>query len=92
MAEIWSWIAVGNGIARADAVLSRLLEACAVLAGNPVIGRERPDAQASVRSFPVAPHVILYRPTDRGVRVLRVVHGARDLPRALREGATEEPG
>ena len=54
-----------------------------------MVGRERPDAQASVRSFPVAPHVILYRPTDRGVRVLRVVHGARDLPRALREGAPE---
>ena len=91
MAEIWSWIAVDNGIRRADAVLSRLREACAVLAGNPMIGRERPDVRVGVRSFPVAPHVILYRPTDRGVRVLRVVHGARDLPRALREGATEEP-
>ena len=45
MAEIWSWIAVGNGIRRADAVLSRLREACAVLAGNPMIGRERPDVR-----------------------------------------------
>ena len=55
LAEIWSWIAVDNGMpARRRACSSRLREACAVLAGNPMIGRERPDVRPSVRSFPVA--------------------------------------
>jgi toxin ParE1/3/4 len=85
LAEIWAWIAENSGSNRADAVLTRLRDACTSLAGNALIGRERQDFRAGLRSFAVPPHVIFYEPTRSGVRVLRVIHGARHLPRALRE-------
>ena len=83
LAEIWSWIAVNSGRARADSVIERLRESCTLLAGNPLIGRERPEVREGVRSLAVAPHVIFYESNQRGVRVLRVIHGARHLARAL---------
>jgi toxin ParE1/3/4 len=90
LAEIWAWIARNNGGTRADAVLARLREASISLAANPFIGRERPDVRAGVRSFAVPPHVIFYEPDRGGIRVLRVIHGARHLPRALQERSPED--
>ena len=83
LVDIWTWIAISSGGARADSILERLRESCALLARNPRIGRERPEIREGVRSFAVSPHVIFYEANQRGVRVLRVVHGARHLARAL---------
>jgi len=35
---------------------------------------------ARLRSFPVGSYVIFYRPMENGVEIVRVLHGARDLP------------
>jgi toxin ParE1/3/4 len=43
---------------------------------------------AGTRSWPVdgfPNHLIFYRPVDDGILVLAVLHGARNLPRALRD-------
>ncbi|MFO1074034.1 MAG: type II toxin-antitoxin system RelE/ParE family toxin [Geminicoccaceae bacterium] len=85
LAEIWAWIAASSGGARAETVLARLRETCRVLAASPLAGRERPELRLGVRSFAVAPHVIFYAPGRDGILVLRVVHGARHLPRALQD-------
>ena len=77
---------------RAEAVVERIRQACAVLAATPLIGRPRPEIGEQVRSFPVAPHVLLYQPVDRGIRVLRVVHGARDMPRAVLDDPSQGQG
>ena len=51
-----------------------------LLAGHPYVGRARDDDLGSGhRSFPVGQYVIVYRIVRGGVRVLRVVHGRRDL-------------
>ena len=85
LAAIWAWIAENGGQSTADGVLARLRDACISLAENPFIGRERPDLRSGIRSFAVPPHLIFYEPVPSGIRVLRVIHGARHLPRALQE-------
>lgn len=46
----------------------------------PHLGRQREELSPRLRSFPVANDVIFYRPLDNGVKIARVLHGARDFP------------
>lgn len=56
----------------------------AALAGAPLIGREHDDYGASIRTFPFGNYMIFYRPTEAGVIIVRVLHGARNLPSAFK--------
>jgi toxin ParE1/3/4 len=47
---------------------------------NPGIGRERIDIAPLVRSFPVSNYLIFYRLLNEGIEILRVIHGARNIP------------
>jgi toxin ParE1/3/4 len=44
-----------------------------------LIGRARPELFADLRSLPFGRYVIFYLPRKRGIEVVRVLHGARDL-------------
>jgi toxin ParE1/3/4 len=83
--EIATWITVAAGPARARAVVGRIRACAAELAGAPLIGRARAELGEGVRSFALPPYTLFYRPASPGVLILRVIHGARHLPRALRE-------
>ena len=52
----------------------------ALLAENPEMGRTRNDLETNLRSFPVGNYVIFYEVIVGGIEVLRVLHGARDIP------------
>jgi toxin ParE1/3/4 len=52
-----------------------------LLARFPGAGPARPEISEGLRSFPVGNHLILYKPIDDGIEVMRVVHGARNLRR-----------
>jgi toxin ParE1/3/4 len=57
------------------------------LAENPGAGQAREELAANLRSFPVnryRHYLVFYRPLRDGIQVIRVLHGARDLPRAFR--------
>ncbi len=84
------WLVGEAGTAVAERVLREIRDAAERLAERPAMGRQRPELGATVRSWPIAPYVIFYRPTAFGVRVLRVLHGARDLPRAWRRRAAKD--
>lgn len=48
-----------------------------------VLSKYRNPLLAGVRMFPVKDfpkHLIFYRPLQDGIEVLRVIHGARDIP------------
>jgi toxin ParE1/3/4 len=85
------WVAVDSGEDRADGVLQRLTAAMSLLAEQPLIGRERPEIALGLRSFPVWPYVIFYRPQAGGCRIMRVVHGHQDLGRAFGRPERGEP-
>jgi len=54
----------------------------------PNFGRPREELAARLRSFPVRRYrnyLVFYRPIADGIQVIRVLHGARNLRRCLRE-------
>lgn len=78
LVDIWLYIAADNPDA-ADRLLEEIDRKCTLLAGNPLLGRARPDIAPEFRYFPVGNYLILYRALSDGVEVVRIVHGARRL-------------
>ena len=66
--------------AAADRWLELIREKCQGLARMPEMGRKRYDLAPGLRSLPVGNYVIFYRPVLDGIQVIRVLHGARDIP------------
>jgi toxin ParE1/3/4 len=77
--EIWTHIARVN-LAAADRVLDRIDRVSDRLAENPLLGPARPDLAEGLRYFVAGAYLVVYRQTGGGVEIIRVVHGARDLP------------
>ncbi|MBI5363670.1 MAG: type II toxin-antitoxin system RelE/ParE family toxin [Planctomycetes bacterium] len=75
--------------AAADRLVDAIEAAIRFLLDNPRAGAPRsfraPRARGvrswAPRRFPN--HLIFYRPTDKGLEILRILHGARDLPAFL---------
>jgi hypothetical protein len=64
-----------DSMAHAMSLVSILL-----LADHPGLGPARPDIAPDLRYFPVRRYLILYRQITDGIELVRVVHGARDVP------------
>ena len=84
-------IEIGNFIARdnptnAARFVERIEERCQLLAVHPLMGRTRDELVPGLRSLPFGRYVIFYRALDDGAEIIRVLHGARDLRRALQSG------
>ena len=75
--EIWKYIAQDNPAA-ADRIIDGLTSRFDLLARFPGIGQARDDLRSGMRSFPVGNYVIYFLPQPNALRILRVVHGARD--------------
>ncbi|MBF0373309.1 MAG: type II toxin-antitoxin system RelE/ParE family toxin [Alphaproteobacteria bacterium] len=82
IAGIGARIAADNERISRDFVL-RIKEKCKTIAQAPLMGRQRDEIDAEVRSFPFGSYLIFYRPTETGITVARVLHGARNLPEAF---------
>ena len=60
--------------------LARLRETCRLLARHPGMGECRPEfLSGDCRSFSFGNFVIFFRPVPRGIEVVRVVRGERDV-------------
>ena len=77
--EIWSYIAQDNPDI-ADGFVRSLISRFPMLAEMPEAGRQREELAPELRSFAIGNYVIFYRPIENGVEIVRVLHGARDLP------------
>jgi toxin ParE1/3/4 len=51
-----------------------------MLSQLPEIGKRRFDLAPGLRSLAVGNYVIFYRPVSEGIQIIRVLHGARDIP------------
>lgn len=76
--EIWSYVAGFNSDS-ADRLLRKLKNKFQMLADNPKIGTPRDNFIVNLRSFPLSNYVVLYFPTESGVEIYRVLHGARNI-------------
>jgi toxin ParE1/3/4 len=77
--EIWLFIAQDHPNA-ANRFIRVLISRFPKLASLPHMGRQREELSPRLRSFPVGRYVIFYRPIEDGIEVVRILHGARDLP------------
>jgi toxin ParE1/3/4 len=80
--EIYDYIAVQNhSPAAADRFMDELDRKLTLYASQPRMGEARADLGEGVRVFSFRKsYVVIYRPIDDGIDVLRVFHGARDYP------------
>ena len=60
--------------------VQRLEQRCNGMADMPGMGRRREDLAPGLRSVTEGNYVIVYRPLEDGVRILRVLQGSRNLP------------
>lgn len=67
----------------ADRFISEMLATFAMLARNPSAGRLRSEIKSDLRSFPKVPYCIFYYPAAVGIRVMRILHSARDIETIL---------
>jgi plasmid stabilization system protein ParE len=85
--EIWSHIA-RDSVETANRVEAAICAACDLLAATPLGGHVRKDLSGlPVRFWPVQPYrkyLVVYDPLARPIKVVRILHGARNVPAVLR--------
>jgi toxin ParE1/3/4 len=75
---IWRYIAVDNHRPQAaEELLTRIDEVLTILSKQPEIGERQDRYSPGLRTFSVGRYVLFYRPLDDGIRLIRVLHGAR---------------
>jgi toxin ParE1/3/4 len=77
--EIWLYIAQDDPDT-ADKFIRAIVSRFPKFATMPYLGRSREELSPRLRSFPIRRYVIFYRPTEKGVEIVRVLDGTRDLP------------
>jgi len=84
--DIWNFIAQDNPRA-ADRVEAAVFRACDLLADSPLAGRMRKDLTSLPLRFwvvhPYSNYFIVYDPEKKPAQIIRILHGARDLPSVL---------
>jgi plasmid stabilization system protein ParE len=85
--DIWAFIARDN-LEAANRIEQAVYEACDHIAESPLAGSVRTDLTSRpVRFWLVQPYTnyfIVYDPENRPVHIVRILHGARDLPSILK--------
>jgi toxin ParE1/3/4 len=78
--DIAYYVAKASGsLTIAERLISSLTARFYILANHPRIGRQREDLLPGARSFPVGSYIIVYTIDDADVRILRVIHGGRNI-------------
>jgi toxin ParE1/3/4 len=80
---VWSEIARRRDAATANRMSAAILEKCRSHAQFPETGQTREELAPGLRSFPVDPYVVFFRPVEDTIQVLRVLHGRRDINRIM---------
>jgi toxin ParE1/3/4 len=84
--DILEYIAADNP-SRAVSFVREIRAHCRMLGENPLLYRLRPEIAPDARLVAHRHYVILFRVAGDVVRVMRIVHGSRDLPAAFNQGA-----
>ncbi len=79
--DIYDYTKSELGQRQAEKYLIEFKETLILLSDNPELGRLRTEIRKSLRSIPKGKHVIFYRIVKKKVRILRILHGSRDLPK-----------
>jgi plasmid stabilization system protein ParE len=79
--EIWEFVFEDKSPERADAVIERIRESLELVASMPGMGHRRDDlADESLRVWSVYSYLIVNRPEQRPIEIVRIVGGYQDIP------------
>lgn len=79
--DLYDYIARSNA-ASAARLVQGLQQACRQLTQFPGLGTTRDDLRPGMREFAVGNYVLFYEAVDDGIRILRILHGTRNLSSA----------
>jgi toxin ParE1/3/4 len=80
--EIGDYIAQENPL-RAGSFVAELRAQCEKICLNPAGYRRRPELADDLRSCAHGNYVIFFEATTEHVTIVRILHGARDIPEVL---------
>lgn len=80
--DIWVYIGERNPAA-ADSMLHRLYDAANLLGEFPAMGIRRPSLGKDIRTVEVPPYLLIYTLQTSDVRIIRVLHKARDIKKLI---------
>ena len=83
--EIRDHVAAFN-VAAAKKLVRQIAVTFDTLGDMPMVGRGRDDLAVGLRSLAVGKYVVVYRLLEDAVEIVRVIHGARDIPSLFGEG------
>jgi toxin ParE1/3/4 len=66
----------------------RILDRIDILRDLPESANPRPEFGTAVRTIPIGRYIVFIRVAVPKVLVLRIIHGARDLPRIMKPRST----
>jgi toxin ParE1/3/4 len=79
--EIFNYTHAEYGFDQAVNYLKELEEVFIQLQKNPQLGKKREKVKKGLRSIPKGEHIIFYRVMSDRIRIVRVLHGSRDVPK-----------
>ena len=82
--DIWSFVASRDALV-ADRLIDAITNQFQMFREMPDAGRQRNELRVGLRSFPVGSFLIFYQRTENTIEIVRVLHGARDIPSLLGE-------
>ncbi len=77
--EIFDYTYVEFGVDQALKYVSSFDDVFQSIVQNPEIGRERNEIRENLRSISKEKHLIFYRVLDDRIRIVRILHGSKDL-------------
>ena len=81
ISEIYDYTESAHGTGQASTYLSGLETTLNMLVDGPNLGKLRPEIRKELRSFIYEKHIIFYRVLSDHIRIVRVLHSRRDIPK-----------
>ena len=81
--DIFDYTLEEFGLDRAVSYVSGFDDTFEAISENQEIGRERKEIREELRSLAKDKHIIFYRALSDHIRIVRILHGSRDLPKFL---------
>lgn len=83
MADIFDFTGKKFGIDQAVHYVSEFEAVFQLLVTQPQLGKKRDEIRIGLRSLTHSSHIVFYRLHKGKIRIVRILHGNRDLPKYL---------
>ncbi|WP_028123801.1 type II toxin-antitoxin system RelE/ParE family toxin [Epilithonimonas tenax] len=79
--DIFDYTTTEFGLEQAEKYLNEIEDVFQNLLLNQELGKTRNEIKEGLYSFPKDNHIIFYRILENNIRIVRALHGSRDIPK-----------